>query len=110
MKKHFNKELLISKEDDKDFVNSTKCWICDHFYIESDVKLRDNCDIIVKYGASALRDGNTMINLNHKIPIVFHNLKNYDSHLIQKLDKFNFKMNIKPNVLEKYMNFNTNNK
>ena len=30
MKKHFNKELVMAKEDDEDFENSTKCWICDN--------------------------------------------------------------------------------
>ena len=27
MKKHFNKELVITREDNEDFENSTKCWI-----------------------------------------------------------------------------------
>ena len=31
-KKHFNKELLMTKEDDEDFESSTKCWICDNVY------------------------------------------------------------------------------
>ena len=31
--------------------------------------------------------------LNHKIPVVFHNLKNYPSHFImQELGKFNLKI------------------
>ena len=31
--------------------------------------------------------------LNHKIPMVFHNIKNYDSHLfMQELYKFDFKI------------------
>ena len=35
------------------------------------------------------------VKLNHKISIVFHNLKNYDSRLImQELRKFDFKRNI----------------
>ena len=51
-----------------------------------------------------------MSKLNYKIPIVFHNLKNYDSHLIMKeLGKFNFKINVIPNELEKYMRFTINN-
>ena len=29
MKKHFDKELVMTKEDNEDFENSTKCWICD---------------------------------------------------------------------------------
>ena len=33
MKKHFNKELAITKED-KDFENSAECWICDNDYID----------------------------------------------------------------------------
>ena len=30
MKKHFNKELIKSKEVDADFENSTICWIYDN--------------------------------------------------------------------------------
>ena len=30
MKKHFNKELVMIKEDNEGFENSTKCWTCDH--------------------------------------------------------------------------------
>ena len=38
--------------------------------------------------------------------MVFHNLKNYDSHLImQELGKFDLKMNFILNRLEKYANF-----
>ena len=32
LKKHFNKELLMAKEDNEGFENSTKCWICDNSY------------------------------------------------------------------------------
>ena len=43
--------------------------------------------------------------------IVFHNLKKYDSRLImQELGKFNLKINVMPNGLEKHMNFTINNK
>ena len=40
MKKHFNKELVVTKEDNVDVENSTKCWICDNDYIDSDIKVR----------------------------------------------------------------------
>ena len=30
MKKHFNKEFVITKDDDEDFQNSIKYWICDN--------------------------------------------------------------------------------
>ena len=42
--------------------------------------------------------------------MVFHKLKNYDPHfIIQELGKFNLKINVIPNGLEKYMNFSINN-
>ena len=47
----------------------------------------------------------------HKVPVEFHNLKNYNSHLIiQELGKFNLQVKIIPNGLEKYMMFTINNK
>ena len=48
MKKHFNKELVMTKEDYKDFKNSTKCWICDNIYLDGAVKVRDHCHITGK--------------------------------------------------------------
>ena len=40
MKKHFNKELVVTKEDNVDVENSTKCWICGNDYIDSNIKVR----------------------------------------------------------------------
>ena len=79
--------------------------------IDNDVKVRDPCHITEKYRGSAHRDCNINLKLNQKIPVVFHNLKNYDSNLIiQELGKFNLKINVIPNGLEKYMSFTINNK
>ena len=104
MKKHFNKKLVMTKEDDYS-ENSIKCWICDNVYVDGDVKIRDYCHIIGKYRGSVHR--NCSINVKLKIPIVFYNLKNYDSYFImQKLSKFHFKINVIPNAIEKYMSFN----
>ena len=110
-KKRFNKEFAMTKEDNKNFKNSTKCWTCDNDYVENDVKLRDRCHITGKYRGSAHRDCNINVKLNQKLPAIFHNLKKYYSHLImQKLDKFNLKINVIPNALEKYMIFTMYNK
>ena len=59
----------------------------------------------------ALNIETVMSMLNPKIHIVFHNLKNYDLHLImQELGKFNFNINVIPNRLEKYTSSSINNK
>ena len=101
---------MITKEDNEDFKNCTKCWICDNDYIDNDVKVRDHCHITGKYGGSAHRDCNINLKQNHKITVVFHNLKNYDSHLImQELGKFSMKINVILNGLEKYMSFTISN-
>ena len=109
MKKCFNKEFVITKEDNEDFDNSSKWCIHDNDYIDGDVKARNYCYITGKYRSSAHRDCIISVKLNHKIPVVFYNLKNYDSHLImQELSKFNFKLNVISNELEKYTSFSIN--
>ena len=80
----------MTKKDNKDF--ATKCWIYDNVYVDNDVKVGAHCHITWKYRGSS--DGYCTINvkLNHKISVVFHNLKHYESYLIiQKLGKFNLK-------------------
>ena len=75
MKKHFNKELVMTKENDKDFENSSKCCISHNFYVNGDVKIRDHCHFTGKYKCCLHRDCNISVKLNHKIPVVFHELK-----------------------------------
>ena len=71
----------------------------------------DLCHITGEYRGSAHRDCNINVISNHKILVVFHNQKKYDSHLItQELGKFNLKINVVPNGLEKYVSFSINNK
>ena len=45
-----------------------------------------------------------ILQLNKKDPVIFHNLRGYDSHLIfSELDKLDVKISVIPNGLEKYM-------
>ena len=102
MKKHFKKDLLMTKEDNENFENATKCWICDNNFNDNDVKIRYHFHITGNYAGSAHRFCNINVKLNHKIPAVFHNLKKYDSILfIQELGKFNLKIKVISNGLEK---------
>ena len=84
MKKYFNKELVVTKEDNENLKNYTKCSTCDNDYVDNDAKVRDHCIITRKYRSSVRKDCNINLRLNHKTPVVFHNLKNYDSHLIMQ--------------------------
>ena len=44
--------------------------------------------------------------MTKKVPAIFHNLRGYDSHLIfHELKKFDVKIDVIPNGLEKYMAF-----
>ena len=97
----------MTKEDNEDFKYSTKWWICDNEYVDNDVKVRNHCHVT----GNALHIEIVISILNHKIPNVFHNLKNYDPHLVmQELDKFNLKISVAPNGLKKYTTFTINNK
>ena len=58
MKKDFNKELIITKEDDGNFKNSAKCSTCNNSFAEGDVKVRDHCHDPIKYRSASYRDCN----------------------------------------------------
>ena len=101
----------MTKEDNEDFKNSIKYLICDDDHVDNDIKVGYNCHITGSYRDSAHIDCDINVKLNHKIPVVFHNLENYDLHLmIQELGKFNLKINVTPNGLENYMSFSIINK
>ena len=45
MKKYFNKELLMTKEDNENLKSYAKCSTCDNDYVDNDAKVRDHCII-----------------------------------------------------------------
>ena len=73
-------------------------------------KVRDHFHITGKYRGAAHWSCNINLKLSKKVPVIFHNLKGYDSHLMFKeLSRFNYKVSVIPNGLEKNMSFTLNN-
>ena len=109
IKKHFNKNLINSAKEEERFQLTNSCWICDKLFDVGDDKVRDHCHITGKYSGAAHWNSNINLNLSKKIPVIFHNLRGYDSHLIIKeISQFNVKVSIIPNGLQKYMAFTIN--
>ena len=117
---HFSKDLEMTDEDEESFERAEECHICKEPYIEGDVRVRDHCHVTGKYRGSAHQDCNLNFSLTKKIPVVFHNLKGYDSHFIMQeignivkkkayVDKEGKKhemsINVIPCNMEKYMAF-----
>ena len=48
MKKHFNKNLIMSEEEEQ-FQSSNTCWICEKLIDDDDEKVRDHCHVTGKF-------------------------------------------------------------
>ena len=84
--------------------------ICDKLFDVGDDKVRYYCHATRKCAGSAIWSSNVNLKLTKNVPVIFHNLRGYDSHLIiQKINKSDVKLNVIPNGLEKYMAFTINN-
>ena len=109
IKKHFNKNLIISAEEEEKFQLSNSCWICEKLFGTGDAKVRDHSQITRKYRGAAHFSCNANFKLSKKVPVIFHNLRGYDSHLIIKeVGKFDVKVIVIPNGLEAHMAFTVN--
>ena len=100
------KEMIFTEEDRKEFNKSRICWICDEPF--KDGKVRDHCHYTGRYRGPACNSCNLKYRKPNFIPVVFHNLSGYDSHLfIKKLGSSDEKENIDciPNNEEKYISF-----
>ena len=107
MKKHFNKNLIMTEKEEENFQPSNTCWICKKL-IEDEI-IRENCHTTRKYWGTAHWKCNVNLKLTKIVPLIFHNLKGYDSHLIiNEIGKFDVKVDVIPNGLEKYMAFTIN--
>ena len=78
MQKHFNKNLVMTAEENEKFERSNICCICGGL-IDFDDKVRDHRHITGKYRGSAHWSCNINLKINKKVPVIFHNLRGYDS-------------------------------
>ena len=99
----------MSAEENERFELTSIYRICSKLIEDSDNKVRDHCHISRKYRGAGHWSCNINLKITKKVPVIFHNLKGYDSHLIFKeLGRFNVKISVIPNRLEKYMAFTIN--
>ena len=106
LNKRFNKNLIMSEEEEHLFQQSNSCWICKKHIDNEEEKVRDHCPVTGKFRGAALWNCNINFHLTKKVPVIFHNSRGYDSHFIfNELDKFDVKIYVIPNGLEKYMAF-----
>ena len=123
MKRCFNKPLKMTSDDVDAFEKAKECHICNKQYTSEDIPVRDHCHITGKYRGSAHQECNLKLRLNPdeiKIPVIFHNLRGYDSHFImqeigaivknhtyknKKGEDTQMSINAIPNNMEKYMAF-----
>ena len=108
--------LRMTKDDWRSFKKAETCWICHKplkgQYLKNgdiDRRVRDHCHITGKYRGAAHMSCNLKLKINPEeviIPIVFHNLRGYDSHIImQAISKVEGQIKCIPNNMEKYISF-----
>ena len=98
--------MEFTEEDEKRFNESKECWICKEPF--KDNKVRDHCHYTGRYRGPACNSCNLKYRKPKFIPVFFHNLSGYDSHLfIKNLSSPDKNENIDciPNNEEKYISF-----
>jgi hypothetical protein len=106
-----NQEMRMSKEDTANFNAAKHCHICHECFDDGEkkkTKVRDHDHRTGKYRGAAHACCNINYFSNRYVPVVFHNLRGYDSHLIIKEAWRLLKgknIEVIPNSTEKFMSF-----
>ena len=104
------KKMVMTKEDEIDFIYETHCHICEDILEETDDKnykrVRDHCHLTGKHRGAAHSICNLKYRLPKFFPVIFHNLSGYDSHLfVKNLGKSEGKIDCIPCNEERYISF-----
>ena len=97
-----NLPMRPSSQAEFDFVHETKCWACERDL--GDNRVRDHCHITGEYRSIMHAECNLNIKTKSFLPVIIHNFKCYDSHLIiHGFRKFGQKISVIPTNTEKYL-------
>ena len=100
-------DMRMTRADWERHRTASSCHVCDK-PLEGD-SVKDHCHITGRYRGAAHSACNLKLRLSPKtttIPVVFHNLRRYDSHLLmQAISKVEGRVSCIPNNTEKYISF-----
>ena len=109
--------LIMNDDTERQFQNATNCYVCKRPFSEKLIKVRDHDHLGINGDTESPNYSNFRgaacqrcnLNLQHPpfIPVYFHNLRNFDLHLLmggagKYKDK---KLTCIPNNMEKYISF-----
>ena len=101
------KQMVMEREDWRSFNRAQDCHICGK-ELDND-RVRDHCHITGKFRGAAHNACNLKWRISPKytkIPVVFHNLRGYDGHLLMSaVGEEEGRMTCIPNNMEKYITF-----
>ena len=103
--------MIFKSKDQKDFQSATHCHICEKKLFRDKetnkiLKVRDHCHFTGEYRGAAHNECNLKCKKPLILPVIFHNLQGYDSHLfIKQLAKVSGELTCIPSTEEKYISF-----
>ena len=109
------KPMVMTEEQEAEFQAATHCYMCEELFYEKEenwCKVRDHNHATGEYRGAAHFSCNLNKRRTTHIPVFFHNLRGYDSHLImQGIHRYAGKKSIRviPNNMEKYVSFQLGN-
>ena len=109
------KPYNLTSQEEKDFQSATKCHICEQKLSRDKetgqiLKVRDHCHFTGEYRGAAHNECNLNCRKPLILPVIFHNLQGYDSHLfIKQLAKVSGDLSCIPSTEEKYISFSKKN-
>ena len=97
--------MNFTAEDQKAFESAEKCHICEQPFKEGDKRVRDHEHRNGSFNAASHNACNLNYQESFNIPVVFHNLTNYDAHFIikQVANEIEGSIKVIPTTLEKYI-------
>lgn len=96
--------IALTAEEQKNFDNSKYCFLCDMLLFDD--KVKDHCHLTGNYRGAAHSHCNLQFGLPKFIPVFFHNLSGYDSHLfIRQLGDIPGQIKVIAKNKENYISF-----
>lgn len=100
------RDMYMSKAEVVEYGKSEECYVCGLAYTDMDPKTRGFCKADGSYISAVHRSCVKSLEMTDRIPVIFHNLRGYDSHFImQEIGSFGMEVGVIPNNMERYMSF-----